>query len=637
LLLSLPGTPVIYYGDEIGMGDNIYLGDRNGLRTPMQWSADRNAGFSRANPQRLYLPVIIDPEYHYEACNAEAQQQNLHSLLWWTKRIIQLRKRHQSFSRGEIEFLYPENRKVLVFLRRHQDELVLAVANLSRFVQFAELDLSAFRGMIPVELFTQSDFPSIGELPYFITLGPHAFYWFKLERPAPAELRSAQAERELPSLEVTDSWAQLIRGRAKPRLERALPGYLRICRWFGGKAKQIRSIRIAAAIPIPFDRSVAYLTAIEVQYLGATPESYLLPLAFAPAEREAEIKEANPLAIVAQLRAKGTDRGADGVLYDALYDPRFCTSLLSAIARRRRFKGDGGTLFALPSKVFRKVIGSAESSLEPSLFRKEQSNTSVIYGDRLILKMFRRLQEGVNPDVEVGRFITEKTSLAHIPPFAGAFELQTGRAEPLTIGLLQGMVANQGDAWGYTLECLGRYFDEALAQPADREKPALPEAPVIGLVEADIPVFAQNLIGPFLSSAALLGQRTGELHIALASDPKDPAFAPEPFTTLYRRSLYQNMRALADQVLSLLAKNLPGLPATWGRCSIQEKISSLPTSRVSPPDPSANDGSNAPRSATWRECSARSTMPRSPGSKTGTSGPRTSATWNRGRDGGMFG
>ena len=192
LLFSLPGTPIIYYGDEIGMGDNIYLGDRNGVRTPMQWSADRNAGFSRANPQRLYLPVIIDPEYNYETINVEAQQNNRYSFLWWMKRLIALRKRYKAFGRGTIEFLHPENRKVLVFLRRYQEENILVVANLSRFVQYLELDLSAFRGWVPVEMFGRIEFPPVGELPYFLTLGPHSFYWFSLEerRATPKRLKS---------------------------------------------------------------------------------------------------------------------------------------------------------------------------------------------------------------------------------------------------------------------------------------------------------------------------------------------------------------------------------------------------------------------------------------------------------------
>ncbi|MBI4543716.1 MAG: maltose alpha-D-glucosyltransferase, partial [Gemmatimonadetes bacterium] len=240
LLLSLPGTPVLYYGDEIGMGDNVFLGDRNGVRTPMQWSADRNAGFSRANPQRLYLPVIIDPQYHFETVNAEAQQDNLSSLLWWTKRLLALRKRFQAFGRGSLEFLYPENRKVLAFVRRYEQERILVVVNLSRFVQAAELDLASFRGSRPIELFGGTEFPAIGERPYFLTLGPHSFYWFALEpeRVERAELGPPAAER--PLLTVVDEWESLLRGAARARLEQVLPGYLAPRRWFAGKARRIR-------------------------------------------------------------------------------------------------------------------------------------------------------------------------------------------------------------------------------------------------------------------------------------------------------------------------------------------------------------------------------------------------------------
>src|SRR5206468_12743767 len=207
LLLALPGTPVLYYVDELGVGDNIYLGDRNGVRTPMQWSPDRNAGFSRANPQRLYLPVIIDPEYHYEALNVEAQQNNQHSLLWWMKRLIALRKRYAALGRGTIEFLYPENRKVLAFIRRYQDERILVVANLSRFAQYVELDLSAFQGMVPVEPFGRTDFPQVGDRPYLLTLGPYAYTTLSLEHPRSHE--TLEAEAPLPVQELPGGWRAL--------------------------------------------------------------------------------------------------------------------------------------------------------------------------------------------------------------------------------------------------------------------------------------------------------------------------------------------------------------------------------------------------------------------------------------------
>src|SRR3990172_9168382 len=234
LLFSLPGTPVIYYGDEIGMGDNVFLGDRNGVRTPMQWSGDRSAGFSRANPQRLYLPVTIDPEYHYETVNVEAQRANPHSLLWWTKRIVALRKRYKAFGRGSLTFLQPENRKVLAFVRSYGEENILVVANLSRFTQGVELDLSQFQGMAPVEIFGRVEFPTVGEAPYFITLGPHSFYWFSLD---PQRAPYGQAVRVasptvLPTLTLARSWEELLRRDSTGELAGVLRSYAVGRRWF---------------------------------------------------------------------------------------------------------------------------------------------------------------------------------------------------------------------------------------------------------------------------------------------------------------------------------------------------------------------------------------------------------------------
>jgi maltose alpha-D-glucosyltransferase/alpha-amylase len=560
LLFSLPGTPVIYYGDEIGMGDNIYLGDRNGVRTPMQWSADRNAGFSRANPQRLYLPVIIDPEYHYETVNVDAQQQNPSSLLWWMKRLVLLCKNYQSFGRGTLEFLSPENHKVLVFTRRFQDEIILVVANLSRFVNYVELDLSAHKGMVPVELFGHTRFPAIGELPYFLTLGPHSFYWFKLEQPRISQARAAAEAFEPAHLEVTAPWENILQGRARATLERILPAYFLICRWFGGKAQPIRSVKNVDTIPFSVDSVTAFLSTWEVQYTGGTPETYLLPLAFASGDRAFELRQANPQAVIAQLKVKEQNVETEGILYDAMHNPQFCKSLLAAVGRGRRFKSDGTEVHALPSKSFRPVAGDAEASLEPSLLKAEQSNTSVTYGDRLIFKLFRRVTEGVNPDVEIGRFITEKTSFAHVPPLAGFLEMRKGRGEPATLGILQGLVTNEGDAWRYTLDSLGHYFEAILTRQPAPQQATIPETPLVQLAAQEMPPLAQELMGAYLSSAHLLGQRTGELHVALASDFKDPAFSPEPFTALYRRSLYQSLRTIADQSLSLLEKRLPGLP-----------------------------------------------------------------------------
>jgi maltose alpha-D-glucosyltransferase / alpha-amylase len=560
LLFSLNGTPVIYYGDEIGMGDNIYLGDRNGVRTPMQWSGDRNAGFSGANPQKLFLPVIIDPEHHYETVNVEAQQQNPSSLLWWMKRLVRLRKSYRAFSEGSMEFLLPENRKALVFIRRYQDEIILVAANLSRFVNCAELDLSAYKGRVPVELFGHTRFPPIGELPYFLTFGPHTFYWFKLEPPQKTEIRAVVDGFEPARIVVGAPWENIFEAKAREMLERTLPAYLLSCRWFGGKAQQIRSVKNVDIIPFATDSVNAFFTTWEVQYLGGVPESYLIALGFASGRRAFELRQSSPHAIVAQLQVMEKASESEGVLYDALYDASFCKALLAAIGRRRRYNNHGAEISAEPSKIFRKLRGSTEAALEPSVLKREQSNTSVIYGDRLILKLFRRVSEGLNLDLEIGRFLTEKAAFTHAPALAGALEMRKGRAEPATIGILQGLVANEGDAWHYTLDSLGRFFDEILTHRPNVEETSLPQASLAQLVENDIPALAQETIGGYLSSAHLLGRRTGELHVALASDEKTPAFAPEPFTALYRRSLYQNMRTSANQSLTLLRNRLAGLP-----------------------------------------------------------------------------
>jgi maltose alpha-D-glucosyltransferase/alpha-amylase len=561
LLFSLPGTPVIYYGDELRMGDNFYLGDRNGVRTPMQWSADRNAGFSRANPQRLYLPIIIDPEYHYEAVNVEAQQNNPHSLLWWMKRLIALRKRFKAFGRGSLEFLHPENHKVLAFVRRYQDECVLILANLSRFVQGVELNLSEFKGMVPVEIFGRTDFPRIGDAPYFLTLGPHAFYWFALEPQRSEESSVMTPAGRLPSLDVTGDLEHLFTGEAKVALEAILPPYVMARRWFGGKARRLKSVRILEAIPLPFEPSEAFLTLLQVEYAEGDPDIYVLSLTATFGEQAERMREGFPHPLLAELRRRG--RGGSepetGLLYDAVYEKRFDALLLDAMARHRRFKGVGGSLMATPTHEFRRIRAATDAALEPSVVRAEQSNTSVIYGNQFILKLFRRVDAGVNPDLEIGRFLTEKTTFANVPAAAGAIEYRRRKGELMTLAILQEFVPNTGDAWSYTLDNLTHYFERALAHP-DAQAAIIPQKPLLDFLDDEIPGLLGELTGSYMESSRLLGQRTAELHVALASVPDDPDFAPEPFSTLYQRSVYQSMQSHSSQVFQLLRDRLKRLP-----------------------------------------------------------------------------
>ena len=563
LLFSLPGTPVIYYGDEIGMGDNIYLGDRNGVRTPMHWSADRNAGFSSANPQKLYLPTIIDPEYNAGAINVEAQQNNPNSLLWWMKRMITLRKRLRAFGRGSLEFLYPENRKVLAFLRRHEDERILVVANLSRYAQYVELDLSEFKGIRPVEMSGRTEFPTIGDLPYLLTLGPHAFYWFSIESGRTADGRAPAIEAPAPLINLAGDWQTLFTERGRAVLEEILPGYLGMRRWFRSKARAMKTAEVVDVISLRPSGPPCFVTLVHTEYTEGDPETYVLPLGFRPGDEEAH--DLPHHAVVARLR---TEEG-DGILFDALSDPAFARALLDATAKRRTLPGMAGRLLCTPSRSLRSLM--ATGTLDPSIVQAEQTNTSIVYGDRLVLKVFRRMEEGINPDLEMGQFLTETVQFPNIPPVAGALEYQRGPVSPSTVAILQGYVPNEGDAWQYTLDTLDSYLEQARTRLPEEQSPPISAAPLFDLSRTEIPGLAFELIGSYLESARLLGQRTAELHAALSSSD-DPAFAPERFSTLYQRSLYQSFRALTAQVYRLVRGAGRRIPQTVQILDLEDEI-----------------------------------------------------------------
>lgn len=588
LLLSLPGTPVLYYGDEIGMGDNFYLGDRNGVRTPMQWTADRNAGFSRTNPQKLYAPPIVDPEYHYEAVNVEAQRANPNSFWWWMKRLIAIRKRFQAFGRGTFEFLHPDNRKVLAFIRTYAGEHILVVANLSRFVQTVELDLSAFPGMIPVEIFGRTQFPQITSSPYFISLGPHSFYWFTLQL-QPQQIEAAKSHRQPPTLVVSGNWQNVFsQPETKATLESLLLAYLYQCRWFGGKARAIQSADIVEVIPIPYQETETNLIFIRLDYIEGTPETYIIPLGWghgsdlssdSPDSRKTQHRSINSEQILAYLQIGGNEE--IGVLFDAVGDKNFLALPLDAIRQQRSYQGKAGTLVATATDVLSPLIefgvgGLAEgiqaenyapnlaistSNLDPHLLRGEQSNTSVVYGDRLIFKMFRKVEEGINPDLEIGLFLTKKKVLEHFTPLAGALEYRSKEGNKISLGILHGFIPDTQNAWSYTLDRLRDFFEQVMALTGSNlreEKLFSPNS--VNLSAEKVYPFGYDLLIPYLDIAELLAKRTAQLHIALSSDPDNPDFAPEPFSSFYQRSIYQYMRNLSGQVLLLLKKQVDSLP-----------------------------------------------------------------------------
>jgi maltose alpha-D-glucosyltransferase/alpha-amylase len=549
LLFSLPGTPVIYYGDEIGMGDNHYLGDRNGVRTPMQWNADRNAGFSRANPQKVFLPVIIDPDYHYEAVNVENQERNLSSLFWWVRRVVATRKRFKAFGRGSLEFLNSDNPKVLSFIRQYEDETILVVVNLSRFSQAVELAMSRFKGYVPEEVVSGNKFPVISEAPYLFTLGFYDYYWFSLQK---EEHPSVQLRgNKVPEIEVAGRWESVLEGKAKERFEHdVLPSYLESVRWFGGKARTVQQVRLSGWIPL--EASGSLLTFLDLRYAESSGESYLLPLAWATGREQEKLAE-TPQAIIASLKAKE----GDGVLYDAAFGDEFRRKLLTLITRKQTLKGPQGKLTAYPGSGVKAKSAKSISELPSHVLKAEQSNTSMLYGDEFLLKLYRRLDEGINPDLEISRYLTERASFPNVPAFAGGIEYHRQAGEPVVIGLLQEFVQNQGDAWTLASHAARAYFERVLAKKAElHQPPDLPHS-LLALSEGETPLVMEELIGgAFLEMVGLLGKRTGEMHLALSKEVEDPKFTPEPFSLLYQRSLYHSMRLLTRRAFELLRKNM---------------------------------------------------------------------------------
>jgi len=565
LLLTMPGSPIIYYGDEIGMGDNYYLGDRDGVRTPMQWNNDANAGFSRANPQRLFLPLVIDPEYHYASLNVETHEGRKSSLLWWMRRIIELRRNHSCFGRGEIRFLKPDNAKVLGYIRSDGTEDICVVVNLSHHAQMVQLDLSDFAGRVAEDLFSSNQFLPIGDQPYSLGLNPHGYYILKL-KPTEAETVSDQAG--LPKLRGKEWPAVLHDRRSRTALEgRILPAYLPKQRWYGGKARKIRKIEIREWIPLSKSAAATVLMLVDVTYHEGGNELYILPLAFHP---QAEEDSREDLERFRGAMAWLTLPDAAGPVCEAVYSEKFGRDLLTVIAGRKRLAGDHGRLHAAASREVTRVWKEHQAELTPNLLGAEQSNTSLRYGDQFIFKLYRRTDVGTHPDLEMVRYLTEKAGFEYIPEYAGSLEYRTDSHQPVVLGLMQHFVANQGDAWQLFLDLAAQYFDRALARHQADSAPLKGPERLILASRAELPEpLAEVMSGMTLEMARLLGQRTAEMHLALGKS-RDEHFRPEAFSTLYQRALYQAMQNQTKQELRQMDKVRNRLPE-----SLQEDVDAV--------------------------------------------------------------
>ena len=532
LLLSLPGTPILYYGDEIGMGDNIYLGDRNGVRTPMQWTPDRNGGFSRCDPARLYLPMIMDPVYGYEAVNVEAQSRSLASLLSWTKRLIAVRKSSKVFSRGSLSFIRPTNRSVLVYVRQYEDEVLVCVANLSRSAQAAEIDLSPWRGRRPLELLGRTSFPVIGESSYLVTLAPYGFFWLQL-----CELSETAAAvpiaPEFETLVVTSGWKSLMQGRSRTVLERdVLPAFLASRRWFSERGNKSIATRIAGSLPLPPSEAELGMALIEAGG-RARPATYLLPLAIRWTRLE---RERHSPVVLAAVR-----RGArEGTLLDAAADASFIGFILDQLRRPQVLEWEGRRIEFRSTGELADDVAAALDDIRA--VDTEQSNTTALVGNRYVVKLFRRIEPGINPEIELGRYLTETVQFPNTPALLGTAELEENGARA-AVAVVHRFVENQGDAWTVTNAYLDRFVEEQRLLTAEAAGHSDEQAAYLHRVEH-------------------VGQRVAELQLALAGREDMVDFAPEPISAADIQRWTESLLERAVHTLAHLARRRSDLPDT---------------------------------------------------------------------------
>ena len=529
LLLSMPGTPVMYYGDEIGMGDNIHLGDRDGVRTPMQWSPDRNGGFSRADPASLVLPAIMDPVYGFNAVNVEAQAADPHSLLNWTRRMLATRKRHKAFGRGTFGYLYPGNRKILAYLREYEGETILCVCNLSRTAQAVELDLAQFAGRVPVELLGGASFPPIGQLTYLLTLPPYGFYWFLLATEAALPTWHAPAPEpmtELTTLVLRKDVGEVLAPASRKTIEEGvLPQYLSKRRWFSGKAAEGSIPRLAFAEALTGGKVEVLLAEVEAADAEGSAR-YLLPLGIA---WEDEVGNA---ALPQQLALARIRRGRRvGLLTDAFALDALPFGVLRGLRDHDVIPLSEGEIRFLPTSLFAEAQIGEDAEIRR--LSAEQSNSSLIIGEQAVLKLVRRVTEGISPETEMTRFLTER-GFPQTAPLLGEVVRVTPDGVPRTLVVVQGFVRNQGDGWGWTTDFLARSVESMAMTDTAAEEP-------------------ETLFENYMGFAAALGRRLAEMHAVLAQDSDDAAFTPEPVTEKDAKAWGKAARAQIETALKTLA------------------------------------------------------------------------------------
>lgn len=550
LLFTFPGTPIIYYGDEIGMGDNFYLGDRDGVRTPMQWSPDRNAGFSQANPQRLYLPLILDPQYHYESVNVELQSRNSSSLLWWMRRAISTRKKYKAFSRGDIKFLNHENAKVLAYTRTFEDETMLVIANLSRFPQPVELDLDQYKGFQPVEIYSKNKFPGVKDnTPYFFTLEAYGCQCFVMQKTHP----EIDEHAELPLVKL-DKWKDLLEPAVIEQLEAdILPSYLMKMRWFGGKGKGLDKVSIVSHAMVPLgENPPCYLLLLETTYQNDLPEMYQLPLAFGKVPFAANVRENCPQAVLARIQITGEE---EGVLFDAIYGLELQQALIFNMAANERLHAKESQIHFSGHRQLAQHVRETDR-IKPRVLSGEQSNTSITYDGKYFFKLYRKVDRAINPDVEITQYLTNKARFKNIPAYIGAIEWKY-KKDSMVLGMMQEMVGNATDAWANMLDRLDSFNEKVLSTTGIELPNELYGTLTQPVSYEQIPGILKELIDIHVAEQArLLGVRTAEMHLALSVEKDNADFKPEEFSLHYQRSVYSSLQSLVRVAFQSLNRNI---------------------------------------------------------------------------------
>ncbi|MGQ3887880.1 maltose alpha-D-glucosyltransferase [Legionella sp. CNM-1927-20] len=530
LLFSMPGTPVMYYGDEIGMGDNIYLGDRNGVRTPMQWSNDNNAGFSNATPQKLYLPVIIDPEYNYQAVNVKLQQQNSQSLLWWMKRLIEVHGLYTAFSRGTIEFLDSDNTKILAFYRIYEEQVILVLINLSRFTQSFKLDLSKYINYSLIEVFGRSSFPAITDALYSFMLCPYGFLWLEVK----PDVQPGKASHKIETLTIKDKWNELLASSERKKLEKILAHYLVDCRWFRSKNNIISKVIIADCILIKGSTTPVNLLLINVEFNDKEAEQYFM---FITAETNEEnlYGADQPAKIICSLVDKNKKTS---YLIDAMYTSEAWKDVFHIFSTNKMLSGSNGKLEVCVNSLYKKIVTNHKEAIEIKALAVEQSNTSILYGKTALLKIYRRCEFEENPEVEISQFLAQQKDFKSSR--IACILKYHHKNKTMTVGIIQEYIPNAGNAWEYTVNSIANLIEQMdLSIPAKiTNSRVYPWQKLIPSLPKDI----VESLGLYAHSVIILAERTAQMHIALAAETDNKHFAAENFTLFDQRSLYQSLR-----------------------------------------------------------------------------------------------